>query len=74
MDDRSGNYYKSIVIQDSTGGIELKFNDGFLYNQYPIGRTLYIKCKDLILTDYNGLTQLIGSTKEESAKQLEIDK
>lgn len=66
MDDRSGNYYKSIVIQDSTGGIELKFNDGFLYNQYPIGRTLYIKCKDLILTDYNGLTQLIGSTKEEA--------
>src|SRR5690349_9147375 len=25
IDDRTGNYYKTIVIQDSTGGIELKF-------------------------------------------------
>ncbi len=66
MDDRSGNYYKTIVIQDETGGIEVLFNDGFLYNQYPIGRTIYIKCKDLILTDYNGLTQLTGGTKEEA--------
>ena len=66
MDDRSGNYYKTIVIQDGSGGIEVLFNDGYLYNQYPIGRTIYIKCKDLILTDYNGLTQLTGSTKEEA--------
>lgn len=66
MDDRSGNYYKTIVIQDATGGIEVKFNDGYLYNQYPIGRTIYIKCKDLMLADYNGLAQLIGGTKEEA--------
>lgn len=66
MDDRSGNYYKTIVIQDASGGIEVLFNDGYLYNKYPIGRTIYIKCKDLILTDYNGLTQLTGSTKEEA--------
>ena len=65
MDDRSGNYYKTIVIQDSTGGIEVKFNDGFLFNQFPIGRQIYIKCKGLLLTDYSGLTQLIGSTLEE---------
>lgn len=66
MDDRSGNYYKTIVIQDASGGIEVLFNDGYLYNQYPIGRTIYIKCKDLVLTDYNGLTQLTGGTKEEA--------
>lgn len=66
MDDRSGNYYKTIVIQDASGGIEVKFNDGFLYQQYPLGRTVYIRCKDLILTDYNNLTQLIGSTVEEN--------
>jgi len=61
MDDRSGNYYKTLVIQDATGGIEVKFNDGFLYNSMPVGRTIYIRCKDLILTDYNGLPQLTGS-------------
>ncbi|HOY06516.1 MAG TPA: DUF5689 domain-containing protein [Saprospiraceae bacterium] len=66
MDDRSGNYYKTLVIQDASGGIEIKFNDGFLFQQYPLGRTLYIRCKDLILTDYNNLTQLIGSTVEEN--------
>ena len=66
MDDQSGNYYKTIVIQDASGGIEVKFNDGFLFQQYPLGRTIYIRCKDLILTDYNNLTQLIGSTVEEN--------
>lgn len=61
MDDRSGNYYKTLVIQDATGGIEVKFNDGYLYNNTPIGRYIYIRCKDLIITDYNGLPQLTGS-------------
>ena len=31
MDDKTGNYYKTIVIQDSTGGIEIKFSNGYLY-------------------------------------------
>ena len=61
MDDRSGNYYKTLVIEDETGGIEVKFNDGFLYTQFPVGRKICIRCKDLILTDYNGVTQLTGS-------------
>lgn len=72
MDDRSGNYYKSLVIQDSTAGIEVKFNDGFLYQQFPIGRTLYIRCKGLLLTDYNGLTQLIGSVVKENGEDQEF--
>lgn len=72
MDDRSGNYYKTLVIQDSTGGIEVKFNDGFLYNRYPVGRKIYIRCKDLILTDYNGLTQLTGSTIQQNGVPTDI--
>jgi len=68
MDDKSGNYYKTLVIQDATGGIEVKFNDGYLYQQYPIGRTIYIRVKDLIVTDYNGMPQLIGSTVEENGQ------
>jgi hypothetical protein len=61
MDDRSGNFYKTLIIQDATGGIEVQFNDGYLFNSMPIGRYIYIRCKDLILTDYNGLPQLSGS-------------
>ncbi|MEI6410849.1 MAG: DUF5689 domain-containing protein [Bacteroidota bacterium] len=66
MDDASGNYYKTLVIQDASGGIEVKFNDGYLSNTMPIGRKIFIRCKDLILTDYNGLTQLTGSTVVEN--------
>jgi len=72
MDDRSGNYYKTLVIQDATGGIEVKFNDGYLFNQFPVGRKMYIYCKDLILTDYNGLTQLTGSTIEEGGNLIDV--
>jgi hypothetical protein len=72
MDDRSGNYYKTLVIQDSSGGIEVKFNDGYLYNRYPVGRKIYIRCKDLILTDYNGLTQLTGSTIQQNGSLTDI--
>ena len=53
MDDRSGNYYKTIVIQDSTGGIEVKFSNGYLYNRYPVGRKIYIRCKNCQWNDQN---------------------
>ncbi len=72
MDDRSGNYYKTLVIQDATGGIEVKFNDGYLYTQFPVGRILFIKCKGLILTDYNALTQLSGGTIEQGGVISEV--
>lgn len=72
MDDRSGNYYKTLVIQDSTGGLEIKFNDGYLYNRYPIGRKIYIRCKNLMLTDYIGLTQLVGGTITQNGVLSEI--
>ncbi|MFN0013768.1 MAG: DUF5689 domain-containing protein [Saprospiraceae bacterium] len=72
MDDRSGNYYKTLVIQDATGGIEVKFNDGYLFNQFPVGRKMFIYCKDLILTDYNDLTQLTGSTVEEGGNLVDV--
>ncbi len=66
MDDRSGNFYKTLSLQDASGGIDIKFNSSTLYGQFPIGRKIFIRCKDLQLTDYNGLTQLIGSTVTEA--------
>ncbi len=72
MDDRSGNYYKTIVIQDSTGGIEVKFSNGYLYNRYPVGRKIYIKCKGLMLTDYNGLIQMVGGRVIENGQSSDI--
>lgn len=61
MDDRSGNYYKKIVIQDATGGIEVLIDQTNLYTDYPVGRKIYIKCKGLTLGTYHGLSQLGGA-------------
>ena len=63
-DDESGNYYKTIVIQDGTAGIDVKINTFNLFNDFPEGRKIFIKCKDLVLGDYNNLIQLGGGTYE----------
>jgi hypothetical protein len=57
-DDASGNFYKTIVIQDSTAGIELKINRSGIYTTYPIGMKIGVKCKGLTIGDYGGLIQL----------------
>lgn len=56
--DESGNYFKDIVIQDSTGGIDIKLEKYSLYNDYPLGQTIYINCKGLYLSYYNGTYSL----------------
>jgi hypothetical protein len=59
-DDRSGNFYKSITIQDATGGIEILVNRSNLSFDFPAGREIYIKLQGLVLGDYNGLFQIGG--------------
>ncbi len=60
-DDKEGNFYKSIFIEDSTGGIEVKLNKTTLYNDYKRGQKVVVLCNDLYLGDYGGQIQL-GST------------
>ena len=61
-DDFSGNYFRSIVIQDEEGtGLTLLLNARDLHNDYPIGRRIYIEAKDLVVGDFNGLIQMGGS-------------
>ncbi len=50
--DQPGNFYKSLYIQDKTGGIEIKIGKNGLYNDYKPGQILYVKCKDLYLGMY----------------------
>jgi hypothetical protein len=57
--DESGNYYKDIVFQDTTGGFDIKMERYSLYNDYPLGQTIYIKCKGLYFSYVNG-THSIG--------------
>ncbi len=57
-DDKSGNLYKQIFIQDETGGLQILLDATNLYGNYPVGRRIFIKCKDLCISDYNGTMQL----------------
>ncbi len=65
-DDRTGNFYRTLVVQDETGGIDLRINATDLYNDYPIGRKVYLRPKGLWLGDYNGQYQLGGGTTIDS--------
>ena len=56
--DKSGNFYKQLFIQDTTGAIQILVDANSLYTSYPVGRKVFIKAKGLTLTDYNGTMQL----------------
>ena len=57
-DDFSGNWYRSMVIQDETSGITVLIDQVEAYFSYPTGREVYIKLQGLTLSDYNNLIQL----------------
>lgn len=59
-DDKSGNYYQQIALQDSTGGVLLRLAGSNHYNNYPVGRKIYVKLKGLYLGQYNGTLQFGG--------------
>jgi hypothetical protein len=61
-DDRSGNIYKKLFIQDSSGGgMSLILDETYLYGDYPVGRKIYIKLKGLYLYNYKGLPEIVAS-------------
>ena len=63
--DKSGNIYKSIYIQDPTGGVEIKIGRYSLYNEYEPGQRVYVYMRGLTLGMYgysgsggNGMVQV----------------
>lgn len=60
-DDKSGNFYKQIIIQDTSGGIALLLEGSNAFNDYPIGRRIFIKLKGLYLVQYKGVFQIASS-------------
>ena len=56
--DETGNIYKSLYIQDTSGGLLISLDATSLYNLYPLGQRIYVKCQGLFLGDYNGMTQI----------------
>ena len=56
--DESGNFYKQLVFEDETGGIQIRLDAIGLFNEFPLGRKISVKCQSLWISDYNGLPQL----------------
>jgi hypothetical protein len=59
-DDKSNNFYNEIVVQDTSSAIGIKIDRSNLYNDFPIGRRVFIKLKGMAVGNYNGLIQLGG--------------
>ncbi len=64
--DSTGNFYKKIIVQDSTAGIEILIDGRDLYGKYPVGRKVFVKAKGLVLGDDNGVVQLAALVSEGS--------
>lgn len=56
--DKSGNFYKSIVIDDGTAGIEIMVGLYDLSNLYPLGSRIVVSTLELYLGIYDGVVQL----------------
>ncbi len=59
--DEFGNFYKTIVVEDSTAGIEIKVDMENIFRVYRTGSKVRVHCKSLALGAYGGLIQL-GTT------------
>ncbi len=63
--DAGGNFFRSLIVQDSTAGIEVLINLTDAFNLYPLGREITIDCQGLVLGEFNGVVQLGGYIYQE---------
>ena len=57
-DDRSGNVYKQILLQDETGGICFLVDQSSVYTDYAAGQEVYVSLKGLCVSVYGDEQQL----------------
>jgi hypothetical protein len=68
--DEHDNLYKSISIQDTSGGILIDLDASVLYQTYPIGTTIRIRLQNLFLTDYRRMLQVVATVDTSSGQLL----
>lgn len=56
--DKSGNFYRTFIVEDVTGAVEVKAGLYDLHTLYPIGRKVSVRLKGLTLGRYNGMYQV----------------
>lgn len=68
--DAGNNFYRTFIIQDPTGAIEVKAGMFSLHNIFYRGRNVAIKTKGLTISAYNGVIQ-IGMASAENPSQVD---
>jgi hypothetical protein len=56
--DREGNFYKTLVIADGTGGIEVRLDMEEIFKRFMIHTRATVRCNGLWLGSYGGTLQL----------------
>ena len=57
-DDSTGNFYKEMFFQDTSGAISIRMDESEFYYKFPIGRLVYVKLQDLYIGDYHDVMQI----------------
>lgn len=64
--DRYGNFYKTICVEDASGGVAVRVDDTQLFKTYRVGAHIKIDCNTLTLGAYGGLLQLGDASRDGS--------
>jgi hypothetical protein len=78
--DSEGNFYRSIVIEDNSGGLEVKLGIYNIATQYPIGLMVSLHLNGTAIMNENGVVQVglppqsFDSSPREMEAQAIIDK
>ncbi|HRC92721.1 MAG TPA: DUF5689 domain-containing protein, partial [Bacteroidia bacterium] len=57
-DDKSGNYYKEMIVQDTTAGISILLDQPSYFTSLFIGRRVFVKAKGLYIQAVNGTPKI----------------
>lgn len=69
--DLSGNFYRSFIIQDADGALEVRAGFYDLHSVYGEGRRVVISLKGLCIGMYNGILQLGRTVNDYSSYRVE---
>lgn len=70
-DDKSGNFYKKIHLQDSTAAIAVNIDRTNFYSLFPEGRNVYVSLKGLHL---NNSKEVVANAAGDRILSAEVDK
>jgi hypothetical protein len=69
-DDRQGNFYKTLVVDDGTGGIEIRMDVEEIFKRFPIHSRATVRLSGLWLGSYGGTLQLGAEPFDDYQTQL----